>query len=158
MTGRTNRIVVGLDGSAPARHALEWAVREAVRRGATVLVVTAWAGGARASHDEARHAELVAQHVRLAAMQREAIAQALAGAPAGCHPVIGREIILAEPVTALAHAGRYADLLVLGSDASHGLAETSVAGRVARRFARRHGGPCPLVVIPSARSEPALVA
>ncbi|KRE72786.1 universal stress protein [Arthrobacter sp. Soil762] len=36
------RIVVGVDGSAPSRVALEWAVDEARRRNGEVQAVTAW--------------------------------------------------------------------------------------------------------------------
>lgn len=36
------RIVVGVDGSEEARHALQWAVHEAGVRGASVDVVNAW--------------------------------------------------------------------------------------------------------------------
>lgn len=35
-------IVVGVDGSRPARRALEWAIDEARLRGAAVRVITAW--------------------------------------------------------------------------------------------------------------------
>lgn len=36
------RIVVGIDGSEPARAALQWAAKEAELRGATLEVVGAW--------------------------------------------------------------------------------------------------------------------
>jgi len=36
------RIVVGIDGSQPAREALRWAIDEARRREATVEAVYAW--------------------------------------------------------------------------------------------------------------------
>lgn len=147
-----NRIVVGLDGSTGARQALRWAVREAVRRHCPVLVVTAWPAGAHVSHDEAGHAELLARHMGLTAMQRQAVADGVAELPPGHRPVVAREIILTDPVNALVHAARQADLLVLGSDPGHGLAETSVAGRVARRFAGHGTGPCPLVVVPAPTS------
>lgn len=40
MTG--DRIVVGIDGSVPAQRALEWAVDEARRRDAELVVLRAW--------------------------------------------------------------------------------------------------------------------
>lgn len=40
-TGRRPRVLVGVDGSAPARAALEFAIREARMRGAMLMVVTA---------------------------------------------------------------------------------------------------------------------
>ncbi|MEO6124020.1 MAG: universal stress protein [Ilumatobacteraceae bacterium] len=39
---RRQHIIVGLDGSHAARHALEWAFAEAEQRGAELDVVTAW--------------------------------------------------------------------------------------------------------------------
>jgi nucleotide-binding universal stress UspA family protein len=42
MTQRSDRIVVGLDGSTASRAALAFALREAARRGAAVEVVTAF--------------------------------------------------------------------------------------------------------------------
>jgi len=36
------RIVVGVDGSAPSKRALDWAVAEAQRTGASLHVVSAW--------------------------------------------------------------------------------------------------------------------
>jgi nucleotide-binding universal stress UspA family protein len=38
----TGTIVVGVDGSAPSRQALEWALRQAEYEGAEVLAVHAW--------------------------------------------------------------------------------------------------------------------
>jgi nucleotide-binding universal stress UspA family protein len=150
---RSNRIVVGVDGSPAGQHALEWAVWEAARRRAPVLVVTAWPEGLHAEHTE-----LITRHRQVSEMQRHAIEAALAGVPAGQRPVLGREVVLDYPVPALARAAEQADLLVLGSDARHGLAQTSVAGRIARRFVLRHGGPCPLVVIPTPPDVPPPVA
>jgi nucleotide-binding universal stress UspA family protein len=40
---RRQHIIVGIDGSHAARHALEWAFAEAEQRGAELDVVTAWA-------------------------------------------------------------------------------------------------------------------
>jgi nucleotide-binding universal stress UspA family protein len=157
VSAATNRIVVGLDDSAPARHALAWAVREALRRHASVLVVTAWPDGARTAR-QGDHRRAVVGQLRLAAMQRAAIAAATDALVPGHHPVIGREIVLADPVVALVHAGQHADLLVLGSDEARGLTGTSVAGRIARWYAHRHGGSCPLVVVPGPAGAPAATA
>lgn len=38
----TRKIVVGVDGSETAHHALEWAIAEAAQRDATLVVVCAW--------------------------------------------------------------------------------------------------------------------
>jgi nucleotide-binding universal stress UspA family protein len=138
-----DRVVVGLDGSASARCALRWAVREAVRRRAVVFVVTAVGPD-----------ELAGGRKRLERMQRTAIESALVGVPVP--PVVGREIIVADPVTAISHAASIADVVVLGSDEYDGLLPTSLAARVAVRLSerRRYGGTVPLIVVPT---EPPIV-
>lgn len=69
---RAPRIVVGVDGSAPAQAALRWAVRQAELTGAVVDAVIAWEypialgrfGSARsAPHDDAEFRELANQTV-----------------------------------------------------------------------------------------------
>jgi nucleotide-binding universal stress UspA family protein len=136
-----NRVVVGLDGSASAQCALRWAVQEAARRRAAVFVVTA-------VHPE----DLVAGRRRIERMQRDAIAWALIDVPEP--PVVGREIIVADPVMAICHAASIADVVVLGSDEFDGLLPTSLAARVAVRLSerRQYGANVPLVVVPT---EPA---
>ncbi|MBW8767525.1 MAG: universal stress protein [Geodermatophilales bacterium] len=42
MGAARDRVVVGVDGSAWARAALDWALTEAARRGATVEVISAF--------------------------------------------------------------------------------------------------------------------
>lgn len=138
---RTHRLVVGVDGSAAAARALEWAVRKAARDEDRVLVVTAWMPPSGATN-----ANLVARREALTRMQRHQIASALVAS--GGRPPVATEIILADPVTALSHAGRAADLVVVGSTGRPG--PTSIATRVARRLAGR--GPevaCVLVAVPA---------
>jgi nucleotide-binding universal stress UspA family protein len=149
-----NRIVVGIDGSVPAQRALEWAAHEASRREATVLVVTAWPVATGRAPEPGPRRELIDGRMRIGRMQQAAITHALAGMAAP--PVIGREIILADPVTALCHAAALADLVVVGSDEQHGLRHTSVAARVAQRLSarRRRGLAAPLVVVPTCTAEP----
>jgi nucleotide-binding universal stress UspA family protein len=133
-----NRIVVGFDGSPPAQWALRWAVREAVRRRASVFVVTAV--GAE---------DMVTGRKRIERMQRAGIVRALAGIVRP--PLISREIIIADPVTAICHASAIADAVVIGSDEYDGLRSTSLAHRVAVRLSerRRYGATVPLVVVPT---------
>ncbi len=142
-----NRIVVGLDGSTSSQHALEWAVSEADRRGATILVVTACPPPPGPASDGS--VELMAALLNAARTQRRGISEARAAVHPHRPVVIGREVIVADPVTALCHAGAIADLIVIGGHEAAGVCETTIAGRIASRIAeRRHGG-CPLVIIPS---------
>jgi nucleotide-binding universal stress UspA family protein len=153
-----NRIVVGIDGSVPAQRALEWAAQEAGRRGATVLVVTAWPVATGPAPAPGRRRELIDGRMRIGHLQQAAIARALTGMAEP--PVVGREIIFADPVTALCHAAALADLVVVGSDEQRGLRRSSVAARVAQRLSarRRRGLAAPLVVVPTRTAEPAIPA
>jgi nucleotide-binding universal stress UspA family protein len=137
-----SRIAVGYDGSAAAQYALDWAARQAAASGATVFVLTAWpAGRVRRDADA-----VLADRMRLHRMQRWGVAQAVAGLPRP--PLVAREIVLAEPVTALAHAAAFADMVVVGSDAAEAMRPGSVAAVLARRLSRaRRAGPAPVVVV-----------
>lgn len=153
---RHNRIAVGYDGSPAARYALAWAVREAMGRDAIVLLVTAWPATAHTSHDPAT---LVAHRLRLHGMQRRGVAEAVAGLDRP--PVVAREIILADPVTALVHAASFADIVVIGGDATEALRPGSVAAVLAERLGRRRrqrADPAPVVVLTTTSQAAALPA
>jgi nucleotide-binding universal stress UspA family protein len=146
-----HRIVVGLDRSAPARDALAWAVREASRRHASVLVITAWPDADRVGPRE--NDQLVGARVRLQRMQREAIDAATEGLER--RPIVVRELVIADPVTALSHAATPADLVVIGSDKPSGLGARSIAAAVAGRLARhRATGNAPPLVVVATRQPP----
>jgi hypothetical protein len=148
-----HRIAVALDESAPALAALAWAVREAACRNATVLVITAWpAAQRRAARDGGT---LVAARIRLCDMQRDAILAATVGLDP--IPTIAREVILAEPVTALRHAATRADLIVVGGDETTGPSRWSNAARIKPRVPARHpvGVPVPTVVVTTSPARPA---
>jgi nucleotide-binding universal stress UspA family protein len=136
------RIVVGLDGSLASQRALEWAVAQAVARPATVLVVTAIPYGAPGPDGVRRR---MADRMAVDAMQRSAIVAARRAVAAGRVVVIGRETVVADPVTALCGSARRADLVVVGSDGA-GLRPSSVAGRVAARLGRTPYPSPPLIV------------
>jgi nucleotide-binding universal stress UspA family protein len=150
-----HRIVVGVDGSPASRAALEWAARQAASLHATVLVVTAWRVPTEGG--PAERGWLVDQRRRLTDMQHECIAAVREAVGPDELPVIGRELILADPVVALRHAGRMADLVVIGG--SQAARPTSVALRLAFTATP---GTVPLVVIAPSRQpsapEPVAVA
>lgn len=149
---RLRHIAVGYDGSAASEQAVRWAVREAAGRDVMVLLVTACPPPApqTALTSDDRLTPLV----RAFSAQRAALARARAELPDGVPaPVIGTEVVPADPVTALCRAARQADLLVLGSDQGAGLDARSIPGRVAARLSadRRHER-APLVVIAAPRA------
>jgi len=142
-----NRIAVGFDGSVASRRALDWAVRQAVHRNALVLVVTAWSV---TNHDPQA---LLAERIRLGEEQAAAIRAARAALAPETRPVVARELMIADPVLALDHVARRADLVVLGDDERPSPTSGSIAERLAqrlRRRGRRSDDPVPSIVVVSA--------
>nr|MDT0660371.1 universal stress protein [Micromonospora sp. DSM 115978] len=145
-TTERGRIAVGFDGSPAARAALDWTVREAARLGARVLLVTAWPADDRAA--ARRSGRLVAARQRLQRDQREAVAAATAGLDPV--PMVLRQLVLGDPVTALSHAAAFADLVVLGDSGpcpAHG-ARPRTATALTARLANRAGAPVPVLTAP----------
>jgi nucleotide-binding universal stress UspA family protein len=135
------RIVVGVDGSAGARAALRWAVREAHFRGGAVHVVNAW----RSEFRELRHADTALRLTRFAEEMLEREVESLplyqlAGVP------VAREAFEGKPADVLVRAARDADLLVLGSH-GHSRLLHQVLGSVTEDCIRK--ADCPVVVLPA---------
>lgn len=138
------RIVVGVDGSAGSRRALEWAIDEARRRHATVQVVMAW-------EDPYEGASMVptswtVDPPALEKARREELDEILdstdaRGLPAPIEPIVSR----GRAARTLLDIARKADLLVVGT---RGLGEFAglLPGSVSSQVA--HHPPCPVVVVP----------
>jgi nucleotide-binding universal stress UspA family protein len=158
-------IVVGVDGSAGARHALRWAAAEARLRGSLLLIVHAWRigytgvpGGGYGSlggpfdpfpgfgaSDMYRAAEELLEQVT-AGLEREA---------EGIE--IERRVVEGGAPEVLVAAAAEADLLVVGSRGHGGFAGL-LLGSVSQQCA--HHAHCPVVIVhaprPAAiRPEPA---
>jgi len=129
MTGRTDGIIAGYDGSAGSGEALRWAAREAWARGTALTICLAWPAadlrqlGDWGVHDRARHlgGEILAQGVRLA------------GAVPDLTDV---RTVLAEgpPAHVLCERSGAAEMVVVGSRGHGGLADSrlgSVSWQVA---------------------------
>ena len=137
-------IVVGVDGSDEAVHALAWAVDFATRRHLAVEVVTIWSFPAmsielpstgRVLH---RHALELARHaVEMVVTDREAAGTAV--------PEIHVEAYLSHPAERLVLASREADLLVVARGRQSVLGSTS-------RGVTQHAT-CPVAVIPAPDNE-----
>lgn len=137
-------VVVGIDGSDGAVHALAWAADYAAVRNLSIEVVTTWSFPAvsielpstgRVLH---RHALEMARHaVELVTADREA-----AGQPV---PEMHVEAYLAHPAERLVQASREADLLVVGRG------KRSVLGSTSRGVT--HHATCPVAVIPPPPEE-----
>ncbi|MER7846335.1 universal stress protein [Kitasatospora sp. NPDC096077] len=136
---REHRIVVGIDGSAPSKAALRWAVGQAVLTGAAVHAVAAWEypslyGWFSPMVDESFEQ---AAHRTLTAEVNEVV-----GAR---HPVEIRESLLpGHAADVLLEAAEEADLLVLGSR-GRGAFARALLGSVSTRCAVH--GVCPVVIV-----------
>jgi nucleotide-binding universal stress UspA family protein len=142
-------IVVGVDDSAHAHHALDWAMREAAARqtGLTVLTVvptmaSPWTGNPLAVPD----ADEALRHARKTA--EEAVAKS-ASEISGPGPVsVTVNVFIGYPAKALVDASKDAELVVVGSRGAGGFAELLV-GSVTSQVA--HHAACPIVIVPSDR-------
>lgn len=119
---RTERIVVGVDGSPAARQALQWAGDEADRYGATLLVVHGWTYPYLHADPDSANArdqtQLDAGRVVDSAVEsvREQFAAEVTG-----------RLIENSPAAALLGVVRHEDLLVLGSH-GHGAIHSTLFG------------------------------
>lgn len=149
-TGRVPRLVVGISRSRASWWALAWAVGEARRRGARLLLVNVFRppvapapadydrGGFGAARDP--YADRVAYGN---ALIRRAIAQAVGWMPGDV--AVDQQVISGRPAAELASLAWGGDLLVLGSR-RRGRLRRLAPGSVARACARR--AHCPVVVVP----------
>lgn len=133
------RVVVGPDGSAESRLALEWAVAEARLRDGEVRAVTAWDFPAVAVGMEGliRDPDVfpqAARHIRK---------QALGRVESGDVAVTG-EVVQGNAVSVLLRAAADADLLVVGSRGLGGFTGL-LLGSVSTQLV--HHAPCPVLVV-----------
>lgn len=141
----SGRIVVGVDGSEPARRALEYALEEARRRELDLEVVHAyqlplyWAqmefGGPMPNADRDQG-------------EREAMAvidRLLPGPPADVH--VERTTVYGPPAASLLQVAQGAELLVVGSRGLGGF-RGLLLGSTSHQVITH--APCPVVVVPAA--------
>jgi nucleotide-binding universal stress UspA family protein len=109
-------IVVGLDGSLHARHALDWAMREAALRHAplTVLAVnptmaSPWTGNPLTAPNQSQIED------QMEAGVRDAIAKSASEIGGAQPPSVAVTVFIGFPAQALIDASRTADLIVIGS-------------------------------------------
>ena len=157
-TARVPCLVVGVSRSRASWWALAWAVGEARRRGARLLLVNVYrppaAGYAMTAAPSVfvRSPDPDASRVAHAnALIRTAIAEAVGSMPGDVSAE--QQVISGRPAAELARLTYGGDLLVLGSR-HRGWLRRLVPGSVARSVARRTR--CPVVIVPepSARALP----
>ena len=140
-------IIVGIDGSAHSRQALEWAVNEASVRHAplTVLTVNQAAADYRSSPVEYPGGLHPTEQAREAAQVETDRALKQVGNESWLPPVMVRAVT-GRPVEELLNEAADADMIVLGSHGTGG-SKRLLMGSVSSQVARH--AHCPVVVIPA---------
>jgi nucleotide-binding universal stress UspA family protein len=136
-------VVVGIDGSPGADTAFDFALQHADRRRVPLIAMYAWHGVA--SYGPGVMLPLVVDWELVAEEARRGLAEAIAGWSEKYPDVtVEQRVVRAHPVQALADAGRFAQLLVVGSR-GHGGYVGLLLGSVAQGLV--HHGPCPVAVV-----------
>lgn len=125
----TRPITAGVDGSEESLSALEWAAREAVRRGRALRVVHAWRFQPHEAIDAGYGKDADAQAQRV----RDGLAEA-ARSVAGRHPglEVTTDVVDGGTVETLVAAAADAEMLVLGSK-GHGVVVGFLLGSVGQQ-------------------------
>jgi nucleotide-binding universal stress UspA family protein len=137
------RIVVGVDGSEPSKHALRWAVRQAELTGASVDAINAWDvplyAGVAPIFETGTEGEVLAKAGER--VLTETLAEVAGERPSvAVHP----RVVEGHPAVALLRAAEGADLLVVGCR-GHGAFVSALLGSVSQYCV--HHAPCPVVVV-----------
>ena len=136
------RIVVGVDGSAPSKAALAWAVRQAQLTGAAVEAIIAWEYPATYGYAMPAAPEINYNFEEIAA---EVVANTIAEVCGQGEPVkITSRVVEGNAAQALLDASAGAELLVIGSRGHGGFVE-ALLGSVGQHCV--HHATCPVVVI-----------
>jgi nucleotide-binding universal stress UspA family protein len=145
-------VVVGVDGSEPARVALDFALEEAGRRSARVLVVTAlqppeyWPLTTSVAYAPSRdHLDKLAEAAEQAT--REAVAEAVRAA--GASVPVETRVVQGNPARVLLDQAAGADLLVVGHR-GRGAIASACLGSVSLQCVLY--ADCSVVVVRQARS------
>ena len=135
-------IVVGVDGSASADGALEFAVEEAALRGASLRVVCAWEYRPVVDTDSVYPSEMFDAFPK---EQQDIVSKALARATE-LQPLVACEgkVLAGQPASVLLEEAKHADMIVIGSRGRGGFASL-LLGSVGQQVV--HHALCPVVVV-----------
>ncbi|EHR61887.1 universal stress protein [Saccharomonospora cyanea] len=141
------RLVVGLDGSATAEHALRWAAEEAASRGGDVEVIAVrerdeFLPGTSYAFQPHGHRP-VADEESVRAHLHDVVSHTVS--PVG-DVTLTETVATGDPATELIKASADADLLVVGSHRGGALSEV-LLGSVAASCVRH--ARCPVVIVPA---------
>jgi nucleotide-binding universal stress UspA family protein len=138
---RTDKIVVGTDGTEPSKAAVRWAAREATRRGVLLQIVHAFDWEWESTRYECGSEHLDVERQLADAVIAAAVDQARSVAPA---VRLEADAVTGSTVPQLLDSAKGAELLVLGSRGRGGFASLML-GSVSQRLATH--APCPVVVV-----------
>lgn len=143
-------VTVGVDGSHNSQQALEWAMKEAALRHATLTVLTVhevaashWTSSPIIMPSVDQPAEETARQAAEDLVAK--VISQLDGAPA---PRIAVRVVSGFPARELIEASRNSDLLVVGSRGGGGFTRLML-GSVSSQIV--HHTACPVVVVPADR-------
>jgi nucleotide-binding universal stress UspA family protein len=141
-TAASKSVVVGLDQSAGARAALEWAAAEAALRGAPLLIATAWSGLEREGPEE--YQPNIAEPVHRAATE---FLEDAATDMRKRHPglAVDTRLMTDEPVEGLIGLAEDAGLVVVGRRGMNNLLRV-LLGSVSQQLVAH--SPAPVAVVP----------
>ncbi len=142
-------IVVGIDGSHNASHALEWAMTEAAIRKAPLTVITV--NSVPASYWSRTPVQLPVDEDTVAEIRKiaeAAVADTAAKLGASQPESVTVSAISGFPAQTLIDASQDSDLVVVGSRGGGGFAPL-VLGSVSHQVV--HHAHCPVVVVPSGK-------
>ncbi|HWH28162.1 MAG TPA: universal stress protein [Mycobacteriales bacterium] len=144
-------IVVGVDRSAAARAAAQWALAEGLRRGRPVTAVNAWVDPVTAGYPIAVAMEERAEAVASAALAtaQEVLKEATDAVPAADGVDAHAVAVRGAPAAVLTEASRDADLVVVGTR-GHGALSRAVLGSVSGSLL--HHAHAPVAVVPEPRA------
>lgn len=137
---RTGPVVVGTDGSEPAKAAVAWAAAEAAARDRDLQVLVAW-------NVPAVMAGPVIDPTPFEDAAQDVLAKTLADVPDAVGRVSG-EVVLGGAATVLVEASRTASLTVVGSRGRGGFRSLLLGSTSHQLATHAHG---PVVVVTSAR-------
>lgn len=140
-------VVVGVDGSAPSRAAVEFAVEEAAFRGTRLRALHAYQHPVSARAGDMQ--PLVYEENQLRGEEDRVVAETLTGLTERYPQVpVTRETVRGRPVRVLAEASRDAQLVVVGG---HGRGELSglLLGSVSQGVLHHSGSPVAVIRVPA---------
>jgi nucleotide-binding universal stress UspA family protein len=150
--GPRGMVVVGVDGMAPSRAALRYALAEGYRRGALVRVVWAYDPGERWATGYGSAMPLTATHPagELAARARRMLDELVTAAPGLRSVPVQLRMLPGNAAGVLLAASRDAELLVIGHRGRGGLAR-ALLGTVGLHCAMHAG--CPVTIVPAGEPD-----